>query len=70
MWNWAELIILYVQHILGVRPGEHGLEVRPRLPKPLKSASARLTFRGQTLGLKVARGGDFRVTVNGKSLGS
>ena len=69
VWNWAELIILYVQHILGVRPGEHGLEVNPRLPKPLKAASTRLTFRGQTLGLKVARNGDFRVTVNGKPLG-
>lgn len=70
VWNWAELIILYVQHILGVRPGEHGLEVRPRLPTPLKAAAARLTFRGQTLGLKVARSGDFRVTLNGKPLGS
>ncbi len=66
VWNWAELIVLYVQHILGVRPGEQGLEIRPKLPKGLKGAQASLTLCGTPLNLKVTRGRAVRVLVNGK----
>jgi len=66
VWNWAELIVLYVQHIIGVRPGEHGLAIRPRLPKGLKTAQANLTLCGRNLNLRISRGRTVRVTVNGK----
>lgn len=61
VWNWAELIILYVQHILGVQPQEHGLRLRPRLLSGTRGAEATLLLRGRRLTLhlkrKTGRGG-------------
>jgi GH15 family glucan-1,4-alpha-glucosidase len=71
VWNWAELIVLYVQHILGVRPEEHGLYLRPRLPAGLKSARASLTLGGRRLNLRVWRatgGRPAKITVNGRAV--
>ncbi len=69
VWNWAELIVLYVQHILGVRPQEHGVCIRPRLPAGLPSAQATLTIAGRRLTLRVRRGRggkSAKITVNGR----
>ncbi|MFI5357778.1 MAG: hypothetical protein ACHQ4G_10625 [Opitutales bacterium] len=67
VWNWAELIVLYVQHLLGVRPGEYGLSLSPRLPAGLAGATAALTLGGRRLHLKVRRRGKtLEVTVNGR----
>ena len=55
VWNWAELIVLYVQHILGVQPQEHGLRLRPRLLRGTRGAAATLRLRGQRLTLRVGR---------------
>ena len=57
VWNWAELIVLYVQHILGVQPREDGVRVRPRLLAGLNTADATFTIRGKRLRLRVAKGG-------------
>lgn len=55
-WNWAELIVLYVQHILGVQPGEDGVRVRPRLLAGLAAADATFTIRGKRHRLHVTQG--------------
>lgn len=57
VWNWAELVILYVRHILGVKPEEHGLRIQPRLLEGVKRLDATLTFRGRRLTVKAARKG-------------
>ncbi|MBP6506042.1 MAG: hypothetical protein KA257_00625 [Opitutaceae bacterium] len=70
VWNWAELIILYVQHFLGVRPGEHGLVIAPHLPKGLTGAQAGLQLGGRRLRLQVRRGQGGqadKITVNGRA---
>ena len=55
VWNWAELIVLYVQHILGVQPQESGLRLRPRLLRGVRGASASFVLRGKRLTLRVGR---------------
>ncbi|MCX6561306.1 MAG: hypothetical protein NTZ26_12430 [Candidatus Aminicenantes bacterium] len=53
-WTWAELIHLFVHHMLGVRPEEDGLTVRPRLWPGLGPVRADLGFRGARLELEMA----------------
>ncbi len=55
VWNWAELIVLYVHHILGVRPEEGGLRLRPRLLDGLRGLEAAVTVRGQRVTLHTRR---------------
>jgi hypothetical protein len=57
VWNWAELIVLYVQHILGVQPGESDVRIRPRLLSGLASVDATFTIRGKRHRLRVTRKG-------------
>lgn len=56
VWNWAELIVLYVQHILGIQPDEDGVRVRPRLLAGLAAADATFTIRGKHHRLRVTKG--------------
>jgi hypothetical protein len=44
-WVWAELITLFVHHVLGVRPGPDGITVRPRLLPGVDRVEARLPVR-------------------------
>jgi hypothetical protein len=55
-WNWAEMIILVVHHILGIRPGELGLFVRPRLLSGINRAVATFPMRGTQLRLDLRKG--------------
>lgn len=41
-WTWAEIVLLFVHHILGVRPGARGIHIRPRLLPGLQHVEARL----------------------------
>ncbi|HTO04977.1 MAG TPA: hypothetical protein VL069_14795, partial [Opitutus sp.] len=70
VWNWAELIVLYVQHILGVQPREDDVRVRPRLLEGLASADATFTIRGKRhrLRVKKGRGGKTSVAFRGAKL--
>ncbi len=56
VWNWAELIVLYVQHILGIQPGEAGVRIRPRLLAGLPTGDATFVIRGQRRRLRVTPG--------------
>jgi hypothetical protein len=54
-WTWAELIFLFVHHLLGVRPGENTLRLRPRLLRGLTRMEADLPLRDGRLEVTVRR---------------
>ena len=54
-WVWAELLFLFIHHMLGVRPEEKGVRLRPRLLAGLPSIDASLRLRGGRLELSVRR---------------
>jgi len=54
-WVWAEMVFLFVHHMLGVRPAEKVLRLRPRLLAGQKSMQASLWIRGGRLELAVRR---------------
>jgi hypothetical protein len=54
-WTWAELIFLFVHHILGVRPGQDFLSLRPQLLPGQDRMEGDLPIRGGRLALDVRR---------------
>jgi hypothetical protein len=64
-WNWAELAIFFVHHLLGVRPEPARLLIRPRLPAGLDDVRARLRVRNRQVELILRRTlGEPRAWVN------
>lgn len=59
-WMWAEIIMLVVHHIVGVRPGERGVLIRPRLLPGMDTIDARLKMKGHDLRLRIVRDRDAR----------
>jgi hypothetical protein len=55
-WTWAEIIHLTVENVLGLRPMERGLLIRPRLLPGSGPARADLSVRGVRLLLEIAPG--------------
>ena len=55
IWTWAEIVMLVVHHLLGVRPGPKNLIIRPRLLGGLKEVSAKVVVRGHDVRLKLRR---------------
>lgn len=54
-WTWAELIFLFVHHLLGVRPGENALRLRPRLLRGLARMEADLPMWGGRVEISVRK---------------
>ena len=54
-WTWAELVFLFVHHMLGVRPGAEALRLRPRLLRGLTRMEVDLPLRGGRLELAVRK---------------
>ncbi|HOW86762.1 MAG TPA: hypothetical protein P5119_10650 [Candidatus Aminicenantes bacterium] len=54
-WTWAEMIILCVHHVLGVRPDEGFVSLQPRLLPGLDHVEADLPLRGGRIELQVRR---------------
>jgi hypothetical protein len=54
-WNWAEMVILFVHHILGVQPQEIGLCIRPRILPGLKRIQASFPFQKGRLELRIGK---------------
>jgi hypothetical protein len=54
-WTWAELIFLFIRHMLGVRPGQDALRLRPRLLEGLGRMEADLPLRGGRLEMAVRK---------------
>jgi len=65
-WNWAEILIFFVHHLLGVRPGEKELVIRPKLLSGLKEARARVKVRGKWITLHLRRGRKKEARVDGR----
>lgn len=64
-WNWAELAIFFVHHLLGVRPEPTRLRIRPRLLSGLDWVRARLWVRNRQVHLTLLRtAGEERAWVN------
>ena len=54
-WTMAEVVMLFVHHLLGFRPSPSGLLIRPRLLDGLNEVEARLRCHGHEVRLKVRR---------------
>ena len=54
-WTWAELIIFFIHHLLGVRPNVEHLLIRPRLLPELKIVKANLRWGGHRMDLEIQR---------------
>jgi hypothetical protein len=54
-WMWAEAVMFFVHHLLGVRPSRNEFVIRPRLLDRLDSVSATLALQGHAIGISVAR---------------
>ena len=68
-WNWGEMGIFFVHHLLGVRPSPSGLILRPTLLTGVDRMEARIPLRGTVLQMTVRKTeGKPAATVNGKRL--
>jgi hypothetical protein len=56
-WVWAEMLFLFIHHMLGARPMENALRLRPRLLQGLKWMDASLRLRGGRVDLLLRRAG-------------
>jgi hypothetical protein len=54
-WTWAELVFLFVHHMLGARPGDGWLGLHPKLLPGLDRMEGDLPLRGGRLELSVRR---------------
>ncbi|HPN33170.1 MAG TPA: hypothetical protein PK843_01535 [bacterium] len=54
-WTWAEILLFFVHHLLGVRPEENQVRLRPRLLSNTERMSAALTLQGCRIQLDVQR---------------
>jgi hypothetical protein len=54
-WTWAEMVTLFVHHLLGVRPHMNRLTLRPWLPHGIDEAQAEILVRGHRVGLHLRR---------------
>jgi hypothetical protein len=52
-WTWAELVMLFVRHVLGIVPEADGVRVRPRLLAGLRGVDARIPVRDGWLQLEL-----------------
>jgi hypothetical protein len=66
-WTWAEIVMFFVHHLVGVRPSKNELTIRPRLLSSMNNASTSLTLRGQRVEISILRSGkEPGATVDGK----
>ena len=54
-WVWAEMLFLFIHHMLGVRPAEDSVRLRPRLLTGLPAMDASLRLRRGRLDVSVRR---------------
>jgi hypothetical protein len=61
-WTWAEMIILLVHHLIGIRPEANELRIRPRLLPGIERIQCSFPLRGGRVNLEVKRAPDARST--------
>jgi hypothetical protein len=52
-WTWAELVLFFIHHVLGIRPEPQGLRVKPRLLAGMHALQARIPVRDGWLHLEL-----------------
>jgi len=52
-WTWAEMLIFFIHHIIGLRPQQDHILLRPRLLKGLKKIHASFPLRNHRLHLDI-----------------
>jgi GH15 family glucan-1,4-alpha-glucosidase len=71
-WTWAEIVVFFIHHVFGVRPGLGDLWLRPRLPSGVDQAEATVSLDKHRvhLDLRRARSGEAdTITVNDETTG-
>ena len=59
-WAWAEVIMFFVYHLLGVRPQKDSIVIRPWLLNLTDKIEAKIRIRDHSLFLKISRRDDNR----------
>lgn len=54
-WTWAEMLLLLVQHLVGLRLGASGFSLRPRLLPGIDHIQGEFTLRGARLRVEIKR---------------
>jgi hypothetical protein len=52
-WTWAELVLFFIHHVLGIRPEAGGVRVKPRLLAGMTAVDARVPIRDGWLRLEL-----------------
>jgi hypothetical protein len=60
-WTWAEMIILLVHHLIGIRPEANQLRVRPRLLPGIERIQCSFPLRGGRVNFEVKKVPDARL---------
>ncbi|MFH2000822.1 MAG: hypothetical protein ABIK28_14165 [Planctomycetota bacterium] len=57
-WTWAEMVVLCIHHIAGIRPEEECIRIRPNLLSGMHDVQGDLLIRGRTLHIEYKTGQD------------
>ncbi|MDP8207078.1 MAG: hypothetical protein P9L92_10475 [Candidatus Electryonea clarkiae] len=52
-WTWAEMIMLFIQHIVGIKPGENSIYLKPKLLPGINGISGHIPFRNNLIHLNI-----------------
>jgi hypothetical protein len=66
-WTWAEIVMFFIHHLVGVRPSKNELTLRPRLLSSMNNVTTSLMLRGQRIEISILRSGkEPGATVDGR----
>lgn len=54
-WTWAEMVVLFVHHIAGIRPEEEHIRIKPNLLPGMDEVSGRIPLRNKMLHVNYKR---------------
>ncbi len=55
VWTWAEFLVFFMHHLLGLRPNTKNLVIRPRFLKGMNELEAKAVVHGQDIQLRLKR---------------
>ncbi|MDE3056488.1 MAG: hypothetical protein KGJ59_00840 [Bacteroidota bacterium] len=55
VWTWAEIVMFFIHHLLGVRPSPENISMHPRLLQGIPNISAKIPLHGHMLTLHIQR---------------
>lgn len=66
VWAWAELLVFFMHHLIGLRPSPKLLTVRPRLLSGINEVKATAKLRGNNVDIKILRDKEQFALIDGK----